>query len=343
MQARPAAGQERAWAAPGEEADRRGRAPACRSRAGQGRPARPGARAGSAVKQNRGMTKPVIQARTLVTEDGVPIDVVHLPGDSDLAIVLAHGFTQNWQRPWVWRAATQLNGVAGSSPSISAGMAAQAGRRRSATGVSDVEVAVAYARDSGTAGGHGRLLDGGLDRAPARGPDRRRRCRRLDERPWPVVLPRHQSMRRVHWAVEHKAGRLATRTPEHPNQPGSLGSGAAAASRSGCPDLACAAADRAGDQDVFFPPDHAEELFAAAREPKELWTVPGFAHAATATRPALLDRIACGSPPGPRSPPAPTPWPEPGRVPPASGAGASGRAWRGGSGRSARRWRHRRY
>jgi len=47
-----------------------------------------------------------------------------------------------------------------------------------------------------------------------------------------------------------------------------------------------------GDQDLFFPVDHAEQIFAAAREPKELWIVPGFGHAETATRPALLDRIA---------------------------------------------------
>ena len=39
------------------------------------------------------MTKPVIKAMTLVTEDGVPIEAIHLPGPQDLAIVVAHGFT----------------------------------------------------------------------------------------------------------------------------------------------------------------------------------------------------------------------------------------------------------
>ncbi len=46
-----------------------------------------------------------------------------------------------------------------------------------------------------------------------------------------------------------------------------------------------------GDQDEFFPVDHAEQLFAAAREPKELWIIPGFGHAESGTTPALLDRI----------------------------------------------------
>ena len=42
------------------------------------------------------MSGPVVKARTLVTDDGVPIDTVHLPGDRDLAIVMAHGFTLSW-------------------------------------------------------------------------------------------------------------------------------------------------------------------------------------------------------------------------------------------------------
>ena len=45
------------------------------------------------------MTKPVVTATTLVTEDGVAIDAIHLPGRRDLAIVVAHGFTLSWQRP----------------------------------------------------------------------------------------------------------------------------------------------------------------------------------------------------------------------------------------------------
>jgi len=59
------------------------------------------------------MTKPVTKSETIVTDDGVPIDTAHLAGDSELAIVLAHGFTQSWQRHAVWAAATRLNRAGG--------------------------------------------------------------------------------------------------------------------------------------------------------------------------------------------------------------------------------------
>jgi len=47
-----------------------------------------------------------------------------------------------------------------------------------------------------------------------------------------------------------------------------------------------------GDKDEFFPADHAEQLFEAAHQPKELWIVPGFGHAETAAQPDLVDRMA---------------------------------------------------
>ena len=46
-----------------------------------------------------------------------------------------------------------------------------------------------------------------------------------------------------------------------------------------------------GDKDQFFPADHARQLYAAAREPKELWLVPGFGHAERAMDDQLTDRI----------------------------------------------------
>jgi fermentation-respiration switch protein FrsA (DUF1100 family) len=45
-----------------------------------------------------------------------------------------------------------------------------------------------------------------------------------------------------------------------------------------------------GDQDIYFPPDHARQLYDAAREPKELWLIPGFGHAERHTDDALVDR-----------------------------------------------------
>jgi pimeloyl-ACP methyl ester carboxylesterase len=46
-----------------------------------------------------------------------------------------------------------------------------------------------------------------------------------------------------------------------------------------------------GDEDQFFPVDHAERIYAAANEPKELWIVPGFGHAERGTGPQLIKRI----------------------------------------------------
>src|SRR6201984_3875243 len=59
------------------------------------------------------MNKTVVTATALVTDDGVPIDAIHLPGKRDLAIVVAHGFTLSWQRPNVWRIASRLTRMAG--------------------------------------------------------------------------------------------------------------------------------------------------------------------------------------------------------------------------------------
>ena len=252
------------------------------------------------------MTKPVIKARTIVTPDGVPIDAVHLPGPAGsmrdaggaggagLGIVVAHGFTLNWQRPAVWKVATRLAGFGGV---ISfdfrghgrSGGASTLGDRE----IQDVDVAVAYARELGydqiaTVGfsmgasavlRHAGLI-GGVDAVVSvSGPGR-----------W--YYRGTKPMRRVHFAVEHRVGRLIARSylntristgrwdvvPVPPTD--------AAARITPVPLLIVH-----GDQDTFFPVDHAEELYAAAREPKELWIVPGFGHAESGSRPALLDRI----------------------------------------------------
>jgi len=47
-----------------------------------------------------------------------------------------------------------------------------------------------------------------------------------------------------------------------------------------------------GDRDGYFPVDHAQQLYAAAREPKELWIEPGFGHAESGATSDLLDRMA---------------------------------------------------
>src|ERR1700728_2890347 len=96
------------------------------------------------------MTKPVVMATTLVTEDGVPIEAIHLRGAGDLAIVVAHGFTLSWQRPNVWRIANRFNRMAGVLTFDFRGHGRSGGL--STLGdleIKDLDVVVAYARQLG--------------------------------------------------------------------------------------------------------------------------------------------------------------------------------------------------
>src|ERR1700728_732492 len=236
------------------------------------------------------MIKPVITATTLVTEDGVPIDAVHLPGPKDLAIILAHGFTLSWQSPRVWRIANRFNLVAGVITFDFRGHGRSGGL--STLGdleINDLDVVVAYARELGyqriAAVGfsmgasvvlrHAGLI-GGVDAAVSiSGPGR-----------W--YYRGTERMRRVHFAVEHRIGRLITRkaydtrispeawdpVPVPPDQ--------AAAKIQGIPLLVVH-----GDQDPYFPVEHAQQIFRSAHEPKELWLRPWYGHAAVACPPEL--------------------------------------------------------
>jgi pimeloyl-ACP methyl ester carboxylesterase len=241
------------------------------------------------------MTKHVVTATTLVTQDGVPIDAIHLPGPKDLAIVVAHGFTLYWQRPNVWRIANRFSQNAGvvtfdfRGHGRSGGLSTLGDRE-----IKDLDVAIAYARELGyqrvAAVGfsmgasivlrHAGLI-GGLDAVVSvSGPGR-----------W--YYRGTERMRWVHRAVEHRTGRYVTRRwlktrispvgwkmiPVPPAE--------AAAKISPVPLLIVH-----GDQDAYFPPEHARQLYMAAREPKELWLLPGMGHAEAATSQELVDRIA---------------------------------------------------
>jgi pimeloyl-ACP methyl ester carboxylesterase len=244
------------------------------------------------------MTKPVVKATTLVTEDGVPIDAIHIPGpkgSKDLAIIVAHGFTLSWQRPNVWRIARRFNRTAGvitfdfRGHGRSGGLSTLGDRE-----IYDLDVGVAYARELGyrrvAAVGfsmgasvvlrHAGLI-GGLDAAVSvSGPGR-----------W--YYRGTEPMRWVHRAVERRAGRYVTRrwlstrvSPEGwkliPVPPAE-----AAAKISPVPLLIVH-----GEKDQYFPPEHARQLYMAAREPKELWLLPGIGHAESGCSEELVDRIA---------------------------------------------------
>lgn len=244
------------------------------------------------------MTKPVAKAEILVTDDGVPIEAVHLDGDRGLGFVVAHGFTLNWRHPHVWRVANRLN--------LHGGVVAFDFRGHGRSGgattlgdkeISDVDVAVRYMRDLGyqrvvTVGfsmgasivlRHAGLI-GGVDAAVSvSGPGR-----------W--YYRGTPSMRRVHWAVEHRLGRILAKRFMHTriNQgrwdPVPLPPAEAAARISPTPLLIVH-----GDRDEYFPADHAEQLFEAASQPKELWIIAGLGHAESAVSAELLDRIASWS------------------------------------------------
>jgi pimeloyl-ACP methyl ester carboxylesterase len=240
------------------------------------------------------MSGPVLKARTLVTNDGVPIDATHLPGDPELAIVMAHGFTLSWSRDYVWRVATWLNRSAGvvtfdfRGHGRSGGLSTMGDRE-----IRDLDVAVGYARELGyqrvaavgfSMGGSVVVryagLVGGLDAAVSvSGPGR-----------W--YYRGTKRMRRVHWAVERRTGRLVTRawlkTRVSPVRwdPVPVPPAEAAARIAPTPFLVVH-----GDRDLFFPVDHAYQLYEAAREPKELWIVPGFGHAESGATSELVDRI----------------------------------------------------
>ena len=241
------------------------------------------------------MLSPVATTATLVTKDGVPIDAVHLPGPRDLAIVMAHGFTFSWQRPAVWRIANRFNESAGVVSFDFRGHGRSGGL--STLGdleIYDLDVAVRYAREMGyqriatvgfSMGGSVVLrqagLIGGVDAVVSvSGPGR-----------WYYrgTVP----MRRLHWAVERRLGRVITRrflntrvspsgwvqVPVPPAEAASL--------ISPVPLLIVH-----GDKDLYFPVDHARQLYEAARDPRQLWIIDGFGHAESACDDDLAGRIA---------------------------------------------------
>lgn len=242
------------------------------------------------------MLKRSTKARTLVTDDGVPIEAVHLEGGSKgLALVVAHGFTLHWRNPHVWRVVTRLARHAGVLVFDFRGHGRSGGY--STLGdleIKDLDEVIRYARELGysqvvTVGfsmgasvvlRHAGLVGGADAVVSVSGPGR-----------W--YYKGTPSMRRVHWAVEHPAGRLVSRLVlkvrirEGRWDPVPMPPAEAAALIAPTPLLVVH-----GDRDSYFPADHAHQLFEAAREPRELWVEPGLGHAESAVTPELLDRIA---------------------------------------------------
>ena len=234
----------------------------------------------------------------LTTIDGERISSLHLAGPHDadrpLGVVLAHGFTGSTAKPGVRAIAQALATHAGVVAFDFRGHGRSTGH--STLGdleVHDLEAAVAEARRLGyrdvvtcgwSMGGSVVLrhaaLTGGVQAVVSVSAVSRWFYR--DTAP----------MRRVHWAIETRLGRLVARRmlgtrisphgwPEVPESPVEV-----VGRISPIPLLFVH-----GDMDHYFPVEHPQALYDAAREPKELWLVEGFGHAESAATPDLLDRI----------------------------------------------------
>ncbi|WP_425551326.1 alpha/beta hydrolase [Actinoallomurus vinaceus] len=235
-----------------------------------------------------------VQPLTLHSMDGVRIDAGHLPGSDGLCLVLAHGFTGAWRQPTTRRIAAVLNKAGGVIAIDFRGHGRSGGR--STVGdreILDVDAAVRHARHLGyervglvgfSMGGavvvRHAALHGGVDAVVAVSAPARWYYR--DTKP----------MRRVHWAIEQRSGRLAARVVRRTR----IAGGAWAKVPEAPHEVVGRIAPTPllivhGDQDPFLPVDHAEQLYGAARDPRELWIEPGYGHAESAATPALIHRI----------------------------------------------------
>jgi pimeloyl-ACP methyl ester carboxylesterase len=221
--------------------------------------------------------------------------------EPDLAFVLCHGFTASTRRPEVRRIATRLSRSGAVVALDFRGHGRSAGRSTVGDAeVLDVDAAVAYAR----AAGHSRVvtvgfsMGGGVVVRHAAGSPATAGPAPVEKVDAVVAVSAPSRwyirdtvpMRRVHWLIENRYGRVASATllrtrlgrwttdPESPTE--------VAGRIAPVPLLVVQ-----GDRDPYFGVEHGRAL-AGAAPGAELWEVPGFGHAEGAIGPALVDRIA---------------------------------------------------
>ncbi|HEU5158637.1 MAG TPA: alpha/beta fold hydrolase [Streptosporangiaceae bacterium] len=235
-----------------------------------------------------------VRPQLLFAADGVRIDAGHFAGDRERCAVLAHGFTGAWRRPAIRRIAGLLNRYGGVLAIDFRGHGRSRGR--STVGdleVLDLEAAVVHARDLGyrrvavvgfSMGASVAIrhagLHGGVDAVVSvSGPAR-----------W--YYRDTAPMRQVHWAIEQRSGRFVVRLAKRTRiAPGGWDPVPAAPHEVIGKIAPTPVLIVHGDADHFFPLEHAEQLYAAAKEPRELWIEPGFGHAEAAATPDLIRRI----------------------------------------------------
>jgi pimeloyl-ACP methyl ester carboxylesterase len=235
----------------------------------------------------------------LRTADGERLEATHVEGPTPgraLAVVVAHGFTGSITKPGMRRVVGELANYAGVIAFDFRGHGRSSGL--STVGqheVLDLDAAVIAARRLGyddvvtcgwSMGGSVVLRHAALHR----GVDAVVSVSALSRWYYRDTKP----MQRVHWAIETRLGRLVARRAFRTRI------SAAGWDPDAPPESPVEVAPRIsptpvlfvhGDRDHYFPLDHPEALYAAAREPKELWLVEGFGHAESAATPELLARI----------------------------------------------------
>ncbi|MFF1687025.1 MULTISPECIES: alpha/beta hydrolase [unclassified Streptomyces] len=260
---------------------------------------------GGAGQDARSSVQP-ITARSrrvmLRTRDGVPIEASYDPGPGPAggpAIVVAHGFTGDLERPHVRRAA----GVFAQDAAVVTFSFRGHGRSGGRSTVGDREVldlvaAVEWARSLGhehvvtvgfSMGGSVVLRHAALHRG---------RTGARSDAVVAVSAPARwyyrgtAPMRRLHWLVTRPAGRIVgrigLRTRIHPHEwdPVPLSPVESVPLIAPTPLLIVH-----GDRDPYFPLDHPRMLAAAASGGAELWLETGMGHAEHAADDGLLARI----------------------------------------------------
>lgn len=235
----------------------------------------------------------------LRTPDGVPLSTLHVPGDRDLGIVIAHGFTGSWRQPHVQRVIDALRRFGGVVASDFRGHGRSGGAcTMGMDEIEDVTAGVSWARELG----YGRVVTVGFSMGAC--VVVRQAALRSSMAPVDAVVAVSGPafwfyrgtpiMRGVHRLVESAAGRHAMTTRgvriSHrgwPDPPPMSPADAAASITS--PFLVVH-----GTVDRYFPIDHARALHrssASGNQDAELWIVPGFGHAERAIGDDTLEDI----------------------------------------------------
>jgi pimeloyl-ACP methyl ester carboxylesterase len=229
-----------------------------------------------------------------MSHDGIRLHGVHHMGESDLAFVVGHGFTNHVRKPYVARLLARLATHAGVVAFDFRGHGRSEGRSTvGADEIHDIEAAVLKARELG----YSKIATIGF----SMGASVVLRHAALGEtRPDAVVSVSSPArwwsretapMRRVHWLLEQPHGKLAARAigvrlgdswvqaPESPLE--------VVARITPTPLLIVH-----GDLDHYFGVEHAMSLHRASLGHAEMWIESGMRHAESAATEDLVDRMA---------------------------------------------------